>query len=106
MGAGSFFGGDVVHVGACETQTTLGGWATACALAAFLKRTKVLGVNGIADVEDAAGGDGVTEALDCLVNRGARDAKYLQQSLSATRSRTCRRPGRLTRPSLQGSPRP
>jgi hypothetical protein len=63
MSSCSFLRCDVVYIGSSNAETAFRCWAAAGTLAAFFDRAKVFGVNGVAEVEDAAGCDGVAKAL-------------------------------------------
>lgn len=63
MRASSLLGGDMIDVGAGDSQTSLCGRSAASALAAVFDWAKVLGIHGVAEVEHASGCNGIAEAL-------------------------------------------
>jgi len=63
MCSSSFLSSDVVDVCARDAEATFGDGAAAGAVAAFFDGTKIFRVNSVAEVERAAGSDGVPETL-------------------------------------------
>lgn len=63
MSSGGFLGSNVVDIGSSDAEATFRGGSAAGAITAFFNRSKVFGVDGVAEVEGAARGDGVAEAL-------------------------------------------
>jgi hypothetical protein len=68
MSSGSLLCCDVVDVGTSDAQASLCRWTAARALAALFNGPKVLRIDGVADVQDAGGGNGIAEALRMLLD--------------------------------------
>ena len=63
MRSSGFLGSDVVDICARDAEATFGGGATAGAVAAFFNGTEIFRVDGVAEVERAAGSDSIPETL-------------------------------------------
>lgn len=100
----------MADIRSCDAKATLVFWPTANAGTVGFDLVEVVGERGVAEVEGAGRGDGVTKALVKIwiserrdVYQGRFDA---QQFSLAKRSRTCLLPGRQKRPSLRDIRRP
>ena len=63
MSSSGFLGSNMVDIGSSDAEATFRGGSAAGAITAFFNGSEVFRVDGVAEVEDAARGDGVAEAL-------------------------------------------